>query len=69
MGVNEGNIQVMGGCRNKRYHNGKLFNTYSDGTHLQIAIHCGVQIWEILPFHLSIRSMLSVFPTIYILHV
>ena len=35
MVVDEVNIQVMDGCRN---NNGKLFNNYSYGTYLQVAV-------------------------------
>ena len=66
MGVDEGNIQVMDGCRNC---NGKLSNNYSYGIYLQVGSNYGLQVKEFLRCHLfSLPGMFVCISHSYILH-
>ena len=62
MDVDEENVQVMDGCKND---NGKLSNSYSYGTYLQVAF----KVYKLRKLYtvLSIRSMF-VCNSQYILH-
>ena len=66
MGVDDGNIQVMDGCRND---NRKLSSTYSYGTYVQVAITVYLeQIKETLTCYLF-GPCLFVIHTIYYIYI